>query len=96
MSLPYFREYFPRKLFFFEFNLMYCDLWTQYIQVRKLFKGGNYLRKYGIYILFFFQFDKMSNVTGSAGLALLPTFGYHNSDKVDLENSTSFVSPTTH
>ena len=26
---------------------MYCDLWTQYIQVQKLFKGGNYLRKYG-------------------------------------------------
>ena len=29
---------------FFEFNLMYCDLWSQYIQVRKLFKGGNYSR----------------------------------------------------
>ena len=27
---------------------MYCDLWWQYIQVRKLFKGGNYSRKYGI------------------------------------------------
>ncbi len=27
---------------------MYCDLWPQYIQVRKLFKGGNYSRKYGI------------------------------------------------
>ena len=27
--VPYFREYFPRKLFFFEFNLMYCDLWWQ-------------------------------------------------------------------
>ena len=47
-QLPYFREQFPRKLFFFEFNLKYCDLWSQYIQVRKLFKGGNYLRKYGI------------------------------------------------
>ena len=23
---------------------MYCDLWTQYIKVRKLFKGGNYSR----------------------------------------------------
>ena len=33
--------------------LMYCDLWTQYIQVRKLFKGGNYSRKYGMH--FFFQ-----------------------------------------
>ena len=63
------------------------------IQGRKLFAEIRYI----IYIyLFFFQFDKMSNVTGSAGLALLPTFGYHNSDKVDLENSTSFVSPTTH
>ena len=30
---------------------MYCDLWSQYIQVRKLFKGGNYSRKYGIWIL---------------------------------------------
>ena len=24
------------------FGLMYCDLWSQYINVRKLFKGGNY------------------------------------------------------
>ena len=31
-------------LFFFEFGLMYCDLWLQYIKVRKLFKGGNYSR----------------------------------------------------
>ena len=23
---------------------MYCELWLQYIQVRKLFKGGNYSR----------------------------------------------------
>ena len=23
---------------------MYCDLWLQYIKVRKLFKGGNYSR----------------------------------------------------
>ena len=44
IQVPYFREQFPRKLFFFEFNLMYCDLWLQYIQVRKLFKGGNYSR----------------------------------------------------
>ena len=29
---------------------------------------------------------KMSNVTGLAGLALFPNFGYHNSDKVDLED----------
>ena len=28
---------------------MYYDLWSQHIKVRKLFKGGNYLRKYGIY-----------------------------------------------
>ena len=35
---------FPRKLFFFEFNLMYSDLCPQYIQVRKLFKGGNHSR----------------------------------------------------
>jgi hypothetical protein len=33
------------KLFFFEFGLMYCDLWLQYIKVRKLFKGGNYSRE---------------------------------------------------
>ena len=26
---------------------MYCDLWSQYVKVRKLFKGGNYSRKYG-------------------------------------------------
>ena len=40
---------------------MYCDLWLQYIQVRKLFKGGNYSRKYGnciyveIILLFLFH-----------------------------------------
>ena len=28
---------------------MYCDLWLQYIQVRKLFKGGNYSRKYDMW-----------------------------------------------
>ena len=39
------------KLFFFEFGLMYCDLWSQYIKVRKLFKGINYLRKYGSSLL---------------------------------------------
>ena len=27
---------------------MYCDLWSEYIKVRKLFKGGNYSRKYGM------------------------------------------------
>ena len=27
MYIPYFREQFPRKLSFFEFKLMYCDLW---------------------------------------------------------------------
>ena len=32
------------KTFFIEFNLMYCDLCSQYIQVQKLFKGGNYSR----------------------------------------------------
>ena len=26
---------------------MYCDLWSQYIKVQNLFKGGNYSRKYG-------------------------------------------------
>ena len=35
---------FRGNYFFFEFNLMYCDLLTQNIQVRKLFKGGNYSR----------------------------------------------------
>ena len=37
IHVPYFREQFPQKLFFFEFGLIYID-------VRKLFKGGNYLR----------------------------------------------------
>ena len=45
---PYFLIQFPRKLFFFESKLMYCDRLSQYIQVRKLFKGGNYSRKYGV------------------------------------------------
>ena len=48
VCIPYFREYFQRKIFFFELGLMYCDLWWQYIKVRKLFKYENYSRKYGI------------------------------------------------
>ena len=35
---------FPRKLSFFEFELMHRDLWWQYIKVQKLIKGGNYSR----------------------------------------------------
>ena len=39
---------FPRivsaETILFEYNLMYCDLWLQYIQVQKLCKGGNYSR----------------------------------------------------
>ena len=42
--IPYFLIQFPRKLLFFDFGLMYCDLCSQYINVRKLFKGGNYSR----------------------------------------------------
>ena len=41
-QIPYILIQFPRKLFFFEFGLTYCD-----IKVWKLFKGGNYLRIYG-------------------------------------------------
>ena len=37
---------FVKKFLFFYFCLMYCDLCSQYINVRKLFKGGNYMRKY--------------------------------------------------
>ena len=44
LYIPYFLILFPWKLFFFDFGLMYCDLWSQYINVRKLFKGGNYSR----------------------------------------------------
>ena len=53
---------FPRivsaETIFFESNLMYCDLSSQYIQVRKLFKGVNYSRKYGMlnaHVLFLFE-----------------------------------------
>ena len=45
--LPYFREQFPQKLFFF-----YFGLWSQYINMRKLFKGGNYSRKYIMFLSF--------------------------------------------
>ena len=31
-------------ILFWLLPLMYCDLWLQYINVRKLFKGGNYSR----------------------------------------------------
>ena len=33
-----------RKLFFFEFGLMYCDFWSQYIKVRKLFAEIRYVK----------------------------------------------------
>ena len=39
---------YEKYIFFFESNLMYYDLWSLYLQVRELFKGGNYLRKYGM------------------------------------------------
>ena len=42
-NIPYFRKWFPRKLFFFEVGLMYCDLWWQYIKVRKLFAEIRYM-----------------------------------------------------
>ena len=41
---------------------MYCDLWLQYIQVRKLFKGGNYSRAEtirGNTVLSYFKVDLM-------------------------------------
>ena len=34
---------------------MYCDLWLQYIQVRKLFKGGNYSKEETIDFFLFFS-----------------------------------------
>ena len=43
-TLPYFHKQFLGKLFFFEFCLMYFNLWSQqsqYIKVWKLFKGEN-------------------------------------------------------
>ena len=30
-------------VFFFEFGSMYCDLWSKYIKVQKLFNGRNYV-----------------------------------------------------
>ena len=53
--LPYFLMYFPRKLFFFEFGNPKVTVYkcAETIQGRKLFKGGNYMRKYGIYNLLF-------------------------------------------
>ena len=52
--IPYFREFFPRKLFFFWiwpdvlWPLVTVNKSAETIQGRKLFKGGNYSRKYGI------------------------------------------------
>ena len=43
---------------FLNLTLCTCDLWTQYIQVRKLFKGGNYSRKYGIWLCWIFGFTR--------------------------------------
>ena len=60
MYIPYFREQF-RKLFFFEFGLMYCDQSAKTIQGRKLFKGGNYLWKYGIHLCTYFVTYKYQN-----------------------------------
>ena len=47
---------------------MNCDLWSQHIQVLKLFKGRNYSRKYGMYVQdIFFCFNKCN---------LFPIVGY--------------------
>ena len=51
---------------------MYCDQRSQYIQVRKLFKGGNYSRKYGIYWKKFIQKVESCCLQGFAGLVGLP------------------------
>ena len=57
-SLPYFLIEFPRKLFFFEFGNLKSQYirpkvtlhkWAETIQGRKLFMGGNYMRKYGMF-----------------------------------------------
>ena len=46
--LPYILIQFPRKLFFFEFgNPVTVHKGAETIQGKKLFKGGNYMRKYG-------------------------------------------------
>ena len=63
--LPYFREQFSWKLFFFEFSkyrkfpivvaiifpLFNENLNTFLIRLQKLFKGGNYLWKYDIFLI---------------------------------------------
>ena len=45
-----FQIQFPQKLFFFEFGnpKVTVHKGAETIQGRKLFKGGNYMRKYGI------------------------------------------------
>ena len=69
-KIPYFREWFPRKLFFFEFNLTYCDLCSQYIKVRKLFKGGKYSRVDTIRgNTVVWDIDRLSSVTTTKSLA---------------------------
>ena len=49
LRIPYFLIQFQRKLFFFEFGnpKVIVHKGAETIQVRKLFKGGNCIRKYG-------------------------------------------------
>jgi hypothetical protein len=73
--LLYFCKYFPRKLFFFEFGLMYCE----YTKVRKLFKGGNYLRKYGSFPYYSHKKDAANfvhhlRITSHSGAASIQKF----------------------
>jgi hypothetical protein len=51
INVPYFLIQFPRKLFFFGFGnpKVTVPKGAETIQGRKLFKGGNYMRKYGIW-----------------------------------------------
>ena len=52
--IPCFLLQFPRKLFFFQFGnpkvIVHKVKGPQYINVQKLFKSGNYMRKYGTFI----------------------------------------------
>ena len=56
---------------------MYCDLVTQYIQVRKLFKGGNYSRTETIRGNTVYQYQNLIFSFTWAGVV-----AFHKSDKI--------------
>ena len=70
---------------------MYCDLWWQYIQVRKLFKGGNYSRAETIRGNTVFDFQSIYFGNGKQ-LAMHNAYNFPHAQGEDFQKKANFHS----